>query len=125
MSGHRAQGAGPADPPTAAGAPGSRDGLRVPPLTRLQGEDVRHPHVDPGQLLASDRLFVDLLKIDIYLAFFFFQECWPAFCPCARTSWTPHLCGNTELITIASPLIGSNCRPEDVTHLHQSERDIW
>ena len=57
VSGHPPQGAGPADPPADAGGPGSRDGLRVPPLPRLQGEDVRHPHVDPGQLQASARLF--------------------------------------------------------------------
>lgn len=50
LSGYYSQDLGRPDSSPAAGGPRLRDGVHLPPLTGVQREDVRHSHVDPGQL---------------------------------------------------------------------------
>lgn len=55
MSRYPPQNRCPADPRAAAGGPGTRDGVHLPPVTGVQGENVRHLDVDPGQLQVAAR----------------------------------------------------------------------
>lgn len=50
VSRNHPQNSSPPDSTSASGDPWSRDVICLPPVTGVPRENVRHPHVDPGQL---------------------------------------------------------------------------
>lgn len=68
LPGHHSQDHRPPDSGPASGAPRLGDGVHLPSFAGVQGEDVRHSHVDPGQLqVLNAAVDLALLRLWMYL----------------------------------------------------------